>query len=346
MKRIVVYTNQFFGQIGGEDKAYSKPIFKEGLVGSANAFAKKLEDAEIIATIICGDNYYVENMGIVRKFIKDKLEGLEVDLVIAGPAFNAGRFGMACGDVCLFVKKELGIEAFTGLYWENPAVEIYKKDVYIMEVAKSAAGMRNAVNIMTAFANKLLRGKKIGLPNEEGYFAKGKRVNLFKEKNGAERAVEMILKKVKGKPFETEVPISQYEKVKPSKPIEDLTKAKIALVTSGGIVPMGNPDHIPASTSKFYKTYDISNLTGLNKGEYESVHAGYDPVYANDNPNRVAPLDILLQLEKERKIGSVYQYFKTTTGNSTSVTDATRMGREIGEELIEAGVDGVILTST
>ena len=51
-------------------------------------------------------------------------------------------------------------------------------------------------------------------------------------------------------------------------------------------------------------------------------------------------------LEKEGVIGSVYPYLMTTTGNSTSVADATRMGKEMAEVLVSAGVDGVILTST
>ncbi len=31
------------------------------------------------------------------------------------------------------------MEAITGLYEENPAVDMFKKDVYILRVAKSAA---------------------------------------------------------------------------------------------------------------------------------------------------------------------------------------------------------------
>ncbi len=62
---------------------------------------------------------------------------------------------------------------------------------------------------------------------------------------------------------------------------------------------MGNPDHLPAATAKFYKKYSISNLDRLIGGEYESIHAGYDPVYANENPNRVLPLDLLRELEKK-----------------------------------------------
>ena len=346
MKKIVFYTNQFFGQIGGEDKAYTEPQFRKGPVGNANAFSGKLENAEIIATIICGDNYYVENMDKVKKLVKDKLKNIDFDLFMTGPAFNAGRFGIACADICSFIKKEFNVEAITGLYEENPAVEMYKKDIYILRVGKSAAAIRKAVPLMAEFANKLLKGEKLGSPSDEQYFAKGKRVNVFRDKNGAERAVDMLLKRLNNQPYETELEISVYEKVEPAKPLNDLSSAEIALCTSGGIVPFGNPDHIPAATAKIYRMYDIAGKDRLNEGEFESVHAGYDPVYANKDPNRVAPLDTLKDLEKEGIIGSVYPYLTTTTGNSTSVADATRMGKEIAEKLVEDGVNGVILTST
>lgn len=346
MKKVVFYTNQFFGQIGGEDKAYMEPQIHKGSIGSANAFVGKLENTEIVATIICGDNYYAENMDIVRNFIEENLKNVDMDLYIAGPAFNAGRFGIACADSCAFVKKRFGIEAITGLYKENPAVEMYKKDIYILQVGKSAANIRKAVPLMSELANKLLNKDKIGSPKEEQYYAMGKRINLFKEKNGAERALDMLVNRLKDESFETELEISVYDKVKPALSLKDLKSAKIALCTSGGIVPMGNPDHMPAATAKFYKMYDISNKQRLEEGEFESVHAGYDPVYANKDPNRVAPLDILRKLENEGLIGSIYPFLVTTTGNSTSVSDATAMGKEIAQKFVEDKVNGVILTST
>ena len=156
----------------------------------------------------------------------------------------------------------------------------------------------------------------------------------------------MLLKRLNNEEYETELEISVYEKVEPAPPLKDLKSAKIALCTSGGIVPLGNPDHIPAATAKIYGMYDLSQKDRLSEGEFESVHAGYDPVYANKDPNRVAPLDVLRKLSDEEVIGEVYPYLITTTGNSTSVADATRMGKEIAEKLIEDGVDGVILTST
>lgn len=345
MKRILFYTNQFFGQIGGEDKAGIMPEIRDGAIGPANIFKGKV-NGEIIATVICGDNYYAENMESAREFVYRQIEELKPDLLIAGPAFNAGRFGVACGDVCTSVENKFGIKTLTGMYIENPGVDIYRDKTFIVEAGKSAAAMNKAVSKMVIIANKLLSGEKIGLPEEEGYIPKGIRVNIFKEKTGAERVLDMLVAKLKDEPYKTEVPIPTYQSVTPANPIMDITKAKIALVSSGGIVPKNNPDHLPAATAKFYKKYDISHLKSLEEGKFESVHAGYDPVYANKNPNRVVPLDILRELNEGGEIGSIYHNLIVTTGNSTSVADATRMGKGIAQELLWDGVDGVILTST
>lgn len=345
MKKILFYTNQFFGQVGGEDKANIPPRIVDEVVGTANLFKDKV-DGEIVATLICGDNYYAENMDKCREFASKQIEKIQPDLIIAGPAFNAGRFGIACGDICSLAKEKYGIESITGMYIENPAVEIYRDKTYIVETGKSAASMKEAVSKMVALANKILRKEAIGLPEEEGYIPKGVRVNVFHEKTGAERALDMLAKKLKDEEFKTEIPIPIYDKIQPAKPIKDLKKAKIALLTTGGIVPINNPDHLPAATAKFYKKYPIVDIEKFTKGDYESVHAGYDPVYANEDPNRVLPLDLFKELEKKGEIGELYDYYFVTTGNSTSVADATRMGKEIAKELKEVGVDGAIMTST
>lgn len=346
MKRILFYTNQFFGQIGGEEFAYQEPFVEAGTRGNANAFAPAIKGGEIVATIVCGDNYFAENMDVCKDFIKKTVDEYKPDLLIAGPAFNAGRFGIACGEVCKLVQSTYGIPCVTGLYWENPAVEMYKADCYIMEVGKSAATIRKAIPLITGFVNKLIAGEKLGTPKQEHYYPKGQRVNVFHEEKGSKRAVDMLIKKLKGEPYDTELEISVYEKVDPAPPLKDLSKAKIALCTTGGIVPMGNPDHIFAASAKFWKKYSLEGKDGLAKGEWECVHAGYDPVYANDDPNRVAPYSALKRLEKEGVIGSVYPYLLTTTGNSTSVADATKFGQEMAQDLLAAGVEGVILTST
>ena len=346
MKRIVFYTNQYFGQIGGEDKAHVPPEMKKEPVGVAAALAGLLEDCEIAGTIVCGDNYYSENVEEARKFICSEIEKIKPDMLIAGPAFNAGRFGMACGDICAIASEKFNIPTVTGMYHENPAVEIYKSKTYIVETKNSASGMKSALAAIALLASKLLRGEKPGEPAEDGYIPRGIRINIFSEKTGAERAVDMLMEKLGGRPYSSEIPLPVYQTITPAPGVEDLKTAKVALLTSGGIVPAGNPDRLPAATAKFFKQYSIKDTDALSGGDFISVHAGYDPVYANENPNRVAPVDILKKLEKDGEIGELYEYLTVTTGNSTSVADATRMGGEIAMLLKEAGVQAAVMTST
>lgn len=127
-------------------------------------------------------------------------------MVIAGPAFNAGRYGMACGMVGK-IAHDMGIPAVSGMYPENPGVETYRQYLYIIETGNSAASMRTALPAMGKLAGKLANGEPIGPPAEEGYLSRGIRRNVFVEKRGSERAIELLLKKIKGEPFETEYPI-------------------------------------------------------------------------------------------------------------------------------------------
>lgn len=345
MKKILFYINQFFGQIGGEDKADIAPEYKEGAVGPAQGFSALMApEAEVVGTVICGDNFFNEHKEEAVKFLEETIAKVQPDMVIAGPAFNAGRYGMACAGVVEYVK-EKGIPALTAMYNENPGVDQIKGKVLVIETGDSAAGMRDALPKMAALAKKILNNETIGKPAEEGYLPQGKRETVIVEKRGSLRAVEMLLKRFNNEDFETELPMPKFDHVEPAKAIEDLSKATIALVTSGGIVPNGNPDHLQSASAQMWIKHDVSALDAL-KGKYETIHGGYDPVYANELPDRVAPLDKLVELKKEGVIGDVYKYFYSTTGTGTSVGNSEKFGKEIGKELKDAGVDGVILTST
>ena len=345
--RVVHYINQFFAQVGGEEKADYRPESREGFVGPGMAFKAAFGDeAEIVGTVVCGDSYFNENLETATKEVLDMISSFKPDLVIAGPAFNAGRYGMACGTVAAAVEKELGIPAITGMYKENPGVDGFKKEIYIIETKNSAAGMRDAVKVMAPFALKLAAGEEIGASAEDGYIPNGIRVNFFEQKRGSERAVDMLLAKLAGKPFTTEFPMPNFDRVEPNPAVADISKSTIALVTSGGIVPKGNPDRIESSSASKYGKYDIEGVFDLTESTYETAHGGYDPVYANLDADRVLPVDILREYEKAGKIGKLHRYFYSTTGNGTSVANAKAYAAAIGKELVADGVDAVILTST
>lgn len=345
--KVVQYINQFFAGIGGEEMADFKPEVREEIIGPGLAFTQNLgEEFEIVATVICGDSFFNENIDEAKATVLEMVKKYDPSLFIAGPAFNAGRYGVACGAITAAVQSELGIPALTGMYEENPGADMFKKEAYIVPTKNSAAGMRDAVKKMSKLAIKLAKGETLGSPAEEGYMSRGIRKNLFVDKRGSERAVEMLIAKLGGKDYETEFPMPDFDRVEPGAAIKDLSKAKIAIVTSGGIVPKGNPDHIESSSASKYGKYDIDGVDDLTCETYETAHGGHDPVYANEDADRVIPVDILREMEKEGKIGSLHRYFYSTTGNGTAVASSKAYAAEIAKELIADGVDAVILTST
>lgn len=347
MKKAIHYINQFFAGIGGEELADHKPEIREGLVGPSLALNSVLE-AEVTHTIICGDNFMGSNTDEAVSTILGFLEDKEFDIFIAGPAFQAGRYGVACGTIAKAVKERFNVPVLTSMNVENPGVEMFKKDMHIFIGGKSAAKLRDDVKVMANFANKLLKDQETGSAEDEGFFPRGIRAQVWLE-NGpiaSRRGVDMLIKKLNDEEYISELPIPKLDRVEIARPIEDLSKANIALVTTGGIVPVNNPDRIQSASATRWGRYDISNDDRLEAGVYKTIHAGFDPAAADADPNVIMPVDAMKAYLKEGKFGKLHKYFYSTVGTGTTQAEAVRMGKEIVEKLREDNVDGVIMTAT
>ncbi len=347
--KIIHCLNQFFSGLGGEEQANMAPTLVLEPKGPGLLIQKEFPEVEVIATLTVGDNYLAENTEATVREVLALLEPLckrkSPDLLVAGPAFNAGRYGMVCGAICEAVQEELQLPAVSGMFPENPAVEIYRKNVLIALTSEDVMGMTKATHKMIPLGMKLVQGETVW-PEDDGYIPQGRRKNIFVSETGASRAVKMMMARLKDEPFETEYPMPVFDRVVPAPPITDMEHTRLALVTSGGIVPKGNPDKIEAANAQRFGTYSIKNLEELSPTTHQTAHGGYDPTYANENPNRVLPLDAVRALESEGVIGSLHDFYYATVGNATSVESARNYGRSIAKVLVADGVQAVILTST
>lgn len=346
--KALYYINQFYAGIGGEEKAdIGLQIFKEKK-GPALGIEKYWNDEmEVVKVIACGDNFINNNEKYesILPEIDSILEEIKPDVFIAGPAFNAGRYGVACAKITDYVRQK-GIPAVTSMYYENPAVKMYVKSNYIIETPETAAGMRKVLPKLGAFSLKLAKGEKILASRFEGYLPKGYRYNEYHEYTGAKRVVDILLKKLNNKPYKTEVPLRGFETVTPAAAIKDKKEIYAALITTGGLVPMGNPDKLKQAFSVTYGKYNVEGIDTVQKGKYESIHGGYDTTIADDNPNRLIPLDAARLLEKEGTIKKVYKEFFSTCGVGTNVESSKDIGKRIAAELKASGVNVAFLTST
>ncbi len=235
------------------------------------------------------------------------------------------------------IEEELNIPTVTGMYVENPGVDMFRKDLLIVETPNSAAGMRKVLPKIANLVKKLVEGEEVLGPKEEGYIERGIRVNYFAEKRGSDRAIDMLLKKIRGEEYVTEYEMPVFDRVDPAEPLKDIEHATIAIVTSGGVVPVGNPDHIESSNATKYGEYSIAGMETMSKDDFTTIHGGYDRQFVMENPNLVVPLDVLRELEKEGAFGKLYDSFFTTTGTGTATGSAAKFGDDIGKKLIADG---------
>lgn len=345
--RVVHYLNQFFGGIGAEEHAGAGLEFRDGAVGPGKLLEKLLGDgAKVVLTIVCGDNHAVEHQTDVTAAVLAKVRDLGADLFVAGPCFDAGRYGMAAGALCSAVQTQLGIPVITAMNEENPGVDLYRETLHIIDSGTSMLKMPDVIARMVSLGKKLAANQTIGLPHEEGYLPRGLlRDQLVKEK-AATRLVNMLLAKLRGDKFTSEMPPTAFAPVPMPAAIKDMSKAKVMLITDGGLVPKGNPDRIQGTAATRWGAYNIEGRDDLRSEDYEVSHGGYDTRFVQDDPDRLVPLDALREMERSGVIGKLHDEFLSTCGRSNPLSNTRRLGREMAEKIKRDGVDAVILTST
>jgi glycine reductase complex component B subunit gamma len=345
--RVLHYINAFFGGLGGEEEAHTAVSLQDGALGPGRLLEQILADeGQVIATIMCGDGHFSEHEEAVVAQVQGYLRDLKPDIFLAGPAFRSGRYGLACGRLCLEAER-LGIPAITGMHEENPGGDLYRpQHLYIIATAASAVGMQPALQRMAGLAIKRRRGLPLGSAAEEGFLPRAVRRTVRTGTPAAARAVTMALKKWRGEPYTSELTVETFEVIPPPPPVSDPSKMLFALVTESGLVPRGNPDRLPSATATHWAKYSIAGMERLVPGEWDGVHGGYDNGAALQDPNRVVPLDAVRDLEREGVIGQLLDELCVTVGNLGSLNAMKRIGAEIANTLVQRGVGAVILPAT
>jgi glycine reductase len=340
--KIVHYVNQFFAGMGGEDSAGTGPDLRDGAVGPGRKLASLLGDEhEIVATALCGDDYAASHPEFAADLVaRAKERGAE--MIVAGPAFTSGRYGMACARIAL-AASEAGLPALASMHPENPGLG-EAAGTAVVESGQTARQMKDSLERFAAGVLKLASGEE--LTSDDGRIGPVARTNRLAENSAAERAVALVLTRLKGDKDATEIPLPDFDSVTPAAPIENAAEAVFALVTEGGFVPVGNPDRLESARASKWVRYSLDGLDSAESGEFMSVHGGFSTQWANADPNRILPLDIARKMEREGAIGRLHGEVLATTGNGTTVADARRFGMEWAADLRQQNIQAVILTAT
>ena len=166
--KVIHYVNQFFGGVGGEDHANDPPHVVEGAVGPGRALDAALGDSgSVLATIVCGDNYFVENEAEAESFVAGVIEKHRPDVVVAGPAFDSGRYGLACGLVCK-IAGQAGVPGVSAMEPDNPGVGVYRRDFVCVPTSANVTDMTRILAKVAPLAIKLGSGELLGSGGRRG----------------------------------------------------------------------------------------------------------------------------------------------------------------------------------
>ncbi|MBW3575358.1 MAG: glycine/betaine/sarcosine/D-proline family reductase selenoprotein B [Actinobacteria bacterium] len=342
MTRVVHYLNQFFIGQGGEDAAGSPPGRTAGPVGPGRKLQQLLgDDFEIVATVHCGDDDASgrpEAVGEILALVADE----QPDLLVVGPAFTSGRYGLACARIAA-AAVEAGIPVLAAMHPDNPGLD----EAGPAPVVASGVAARE----MGPSLEQLARAAKVVASGEpltaaDGSIGRTRRRVVRADQPAAVRAVDLVLARLAGDRERTEVPLPRFDRITPAPPVDDVADTTVALVTEGGLVPDGNPDRLESARATRWLRYPLDGVAELPSGAYQSVHGGFSTVWANADPHRILPLDVARELEGEGAIGHLHEQYLVTAGNGTSVGNARRFGVEWAADLRHSGARAAILTAT
>jgi betaine reductase len=349
--KVVHFLNQFFGGIGGEEQADTPLSFQDGPVGPGVALEKALGSGfRVVLTAVCGDNHFNDHEHDVLEGLVQALDGRAVDYLVAGPAFNSGRYGYACGSACHYIADQLDIPSVTGMYEENPAVELFRKTplpVYIFRTSPHAVGMNQALARMAGFVKKLASGAELLPAALEGHFPRGIRQPYFEHRRTpAVRAVDMLEAKLRGEPYESEIPLMVKDEFPPPRPVMDLPSRKLALITTAGVVPVGNPDKLGSYNVSVWHTYPVTGKDRLLGEEYDCIHGGIDTSFISNNPEYAVPLRVAREAVADHRVGELLDQIYVSSGCGGAIDAFRKIGREIAQAIRSEGADMAIHTST
>lgn len=340
--KIVHYVNQFFAGLGGEDSAGVGPQSRPVPVGPGRKLASLLgEGYEIVGTVFCGDDYAASNENAAAEIV-GLIREMGAEMVVAGPAFTSGRYGIACGRVAA-AAAGAGVTAVAIMHAENPGVA-EAAPAPVIASGLTAREMGKTLETAAWAIKKLAAGET--LTAVDGLVGNAPRTNRLVADNAATRAVALALARLAGDREATEIPVPDFGAVTPAAPIADASTALIAILTEGGLVPEGNPDRLESARATKWLRYPLADVSALPTGSFLSVHGGFSTAAANADPHRMLPLDAARELEAEGAIGTLYGEYFVTTGNGTTVANGARYGVEWAAELRQAGVQAAILTAT
>ncbi len=154
MKIVMIYDQIQSGAGTKDDKMIELNIKKE-LVGPSIMMEPFLKEigGNVVATLYCGNGYYVQNKEDVIRKLTAMSQKLGADVVMCGPSFNYLEYSQMSAEVAKNINEQTSIKAFAAMSEENEeTIEKYKDIINIVKTPKKGGiglseSLKNMCNV-------------------------------------------------------------------------------------------------------------------------------------------------------------------------------------------------------
>ena len=168
MKVIMIYDQIQAGAGTKDDKMIGLKATKE-VVGPAVMMERylKANDERVIATLYCGNGYFMEHQDEVVHKLCAMVKKLNADGVMCGPAFNYAEFARMCAMVANRLEEE-NIPVVAAMSAENEeTISEYKDRIHIVKCPKKGGtGLNETLSNMCEALAAKAQGKAIAHESE------------------------------------------------------------------------------------------------------------------------------------------------------------------------------------
>ncbi len=164
MKIVMIYDQIQSGAGTKDDKMIELNIKKE-LVGPSIMMEPFLKEigGNVVATLYCGNGYYVQNKEDVIRKLTAMSQKLGADVVMCGPSFNYLEYSQMSAEVAKNINEQTSIKALAAMSEENEeTIEKYKDIINIVKTPKKGGtGLSEALKNMCNVAKDMFDNKNI-----------------------------------------------------------------------------------------------------------------------------------------------------------------------------------------
>lgn len=171
LTKILIILDQIQAGAGGKEKSNIPPGGKTTPLGPGVMMEQFLKefDSKIVASLYCGDEYFINNQEEVTAKMVAMVKKISPDVVICGPAFNYENFAKMSAILAKNINNSTDIKAFAAMSIENTEIlDNFKDEVLIVKTPKKGGiGLNDSLKNICEMAKKLAENEDISKLKEK-----------------------------------------------------------------------------------------------------------------------------------------------------------------------------------